>query len=126
MKKHLPINKLPQNKLKESFAKARLENNIGLALIEFWNTPLYIITTKNLNGEDCYAAKVAQGKEYKCVTVSENIEQLKFNDYSVRHLTGAQIIQDIGRKYEVLIAYDDGGDYLTKNHLSWFLDIMEK
>jgi hypothetical protein len=53
------------------------------------------------------------------VTAAESLEALKKVSWPKRRMTGAQLLAELKPGVEIVIAYPDGADYLTREHLEW-------
>ena len=103
-----------KSKLKPAFLRSREENNIAIALTEFWNADVYIVLK---NGNFWVAESEKTGKP--CVTVTEAPSWVSGIDAETMYIKGNQVINAIDKGVEIIVVYETGGDYLTEEHVEW-------
>ena len=55
-----------------------------------------------------------------CVTASETEAALARVPWPKAKISGEQLLAALPPGIEILIVYPDGGDYITREHLSWY------
>ena len=110
--------------LKPVFELSRLEKNIDLVLPVFLKSRLYIVTGGEPDTKD-YFLVPSPNKERLCVTVSEDIDNLKNIAWPKVAVTGELLIRVLPPGIEIVVVYKDGGDYITREHLQWYRSIIK-
>jgi hypothetical protein len=116
------------SKLKETFEIARDQNNIALILPEFLSAIFSIVGIKeNTNDKifDYVLTKSPLDKEM-CVTISETPKLVSFDKWCKAELNGRDLLKTIPKNAGILIVYETGGDYLTRDQIDWFLGILDQ
>jgi len=107
--------------LKAAFARARLAQNIDLVLPVLRSAQLYVIVhpdPKDPRKQVLYFVPSPKGRP--SVTVSESLDTLKKVPWPKRKVTGSQLMAELEPGQEIVIAYPDGGDHVTREQLAWF------
>jgi len=107
--------------LKEAFEIARLGGNIEMVLPTLRKAELYVIVDLDpADGNREKLLTVPSPKEGRmAVTAAESLDTLKSVSRPKRKMTGAQLLAELTPDTELVIAYPDGADYLTREHLAW-------
>ena len=107
--------------LKEAFQSARFAGNIEMVLPTLRKTELYVIVAPDpADGNKEKLLTVPSPKEgRRAVTASESLDTLQKVSFPKRKMTGAQLLAELAPGTEIVIAYPDGGDYLTREQLEW-------
>ena len=107
--------------LKEAFQSARLAGKIEMVLPTLRKTELYVIVAPDpADGDKVKLLTVPSPKEgRRAVTASESLDTLQEVSFPKRRMTGAQLLAELAPGTEIVIAYPDGGDYLTREQLQW-------
>ncbi|MEZ8827059.1 hypothetical protein AB6E04_22180 [Vibrio amylolyticus] len=106
--------------LKKAFESVREHNNIDLVLPVLLKANLHVIVAETEPGKFDYIYTSSPNPERYCVTVSENEEVLESIKWPKRKLTGLQLLQELHENIEIVVIYEDGGDYITQEHLEWY------
>jgi fimbrial chaperone protein len=109
--------------LKLAFQKSRAEKNIDIVLPVFLKARLFIVTGGQAATKD-YFLVPSPNKERFCVTVSENVDNLKNIEWPKVEATGEQLIKSLPPGVEIVVVYKDGGDYITREHLQWYRSLI--
>lgn len=110
--------------LKDAFHQAREANNLDLVLPAFLATQLYVVS-KSIPTSDkpVFFIQRSPNPERLCLTASDDEGNLKsIEGVSLLKVAGADLLEMMNPAYELLLVYKDGGDYLTREQLSWFRD----
>ena len=109
--------------LKQAFENSRMEDNIDVILPILLGAKLFVVGKVNRQETDSEFLLTKSPKpERFCVTVSEssdNFESIQDN-MDVIQMTGEVLLKKLNPAYEIVIVYNDGGDYLTQEQLAWF------
>ncbi len=111
--------------LKAAFQQSRAERNIDLVLPVFMRSKLYIVTGGKSESKDYFLAP-SPDKDRFCITVSEEIENLKNISWPKTEVSGEKLIKELPPNIEIVIFYKDGGDYITREHLQWYRGLINK
>ena len=111
--------KLSTYTLKESFEKSREEENVAISLTKFWNANIHVVTKQVGPDKYDYYYTSSPKPGRRCVTVSENLENLKSINSTKQAMQGNQLIRSIEDDVEIVIVYDKGGDYISHEQLKW-------
>lgn len=107
--------------LKAAFERARQAQNIDLVLPALRAAQLYVIVRLDPNDPKKQALYlVTSPKGRPSVTVSESLETLQKVPWPKRRITGSQLMAELQPGQEIVIAYPDGGDHVTREQLEWF------
>lgn len=106
--------------LKKAFQSSRAENNIDLVLPVFLSSDLYVIVAETLPGKTGFFLSSSPDPERSCVTVSEKEEWLSSVKWPKRKIKGLDLIKELTPAIEIVVVYNDGGDYITREHLEWY------
>ncbi|MGI2172149.1 hypothetical protein ACROAE_18470 [Shewanella sp. MF05960] len=106
--------------LKEAFQNVREQQNIDLILPVLLTSDLYIITAETEPGVFDYFYTKSPNPERFCVTLAENESTLASVKWPKRKMTGRELLVDLPDEIEIIITYEDGGDYITREHLQWY------
>lgn len=112
--------------IKSLFQKARDADEIMLVLPEFITTLFHVISVPipQEDKEEYVLTKSHDEKEW-CLTISPNESLVKLPNYAVVSLRGRELLKSIHQNAGVLIIYEDGGDYLTTEHVNLFKQIID-
>lgn len=110
--------------LKPVFQQSRMEKNIDLVLPVFLKSRLYIVTGGKPETKD-YFLVPSPNKDRLCVTVSEDIDNLKNIGWPKIEVTGERLVKELPPGIEIVIVYKDGGDYISREHLQWYRSIIK-
>ena len=110
--------------LKASFAEARAESNMAIALSQLWKADLYVVVgSPGDESRDFYITPSPTEGRW-AVTVSEKQEWLKRISSPKAPIKGSELITRLNEKWEIVIVYGDGGDYVRQEHLSWLREAL--
>jgi fimbrial chaperone protein len=107
--------------LKSAFAQARAASNIDLITPVFLGASLFVVG-KAIPGEATPAFYLTKSRDPRrlCVTVSESAQWLSsLKDVTLIGFTGRDLLNSIAAEQEVIVVYDQGGDYLSAEQLAW-------
>ena len=108
--------------LKSAFQQSRAERNIDLILPVFKAASLHVVVGSEPKPgqppEWFLSESPAKGRF--CITASETAQALARVQRPKLQISGAQLLAELPPGIEVLIVYPDGGDYITREQLSWF------
>ena len=118
---HAPSNPATMTTLKEAFENARLAGNLDMMLPAFRKAELYVIVEPDPADptKQAFAMRPSPKPDRQAVTVSESLDTLKKVALPKRKMTGAQLMAELKPDQEIVIAYPDGGDYLTREQLEY-------
>jgi hypothetical protein len=107
--------------LKTAFSQWRAGSDIKLMASVFRKVELFVAGNKTpLDKEPVFYLTRSKNPERVCVTVSESTAKLgQLPNVSLIRMTGSTLLKRLGPLQEVIIVYDDGGDYLTAEQLAW-------
>lgn len=111
----------PDPRSRAAFERARQAQNIDLVLPVLRAAQLYVIVRpdpKNPRKQALYLVPSPKGRP--SVTVSESLETLQNVPWPKRRITGRQLMAELQPGQEIVIAYPDGGDHVTREQLEWF------
>lgn len=115
--------------LKKAFQEAREQHNIDLVLPVLQKAKLYIVGARDGAGKDVaerYFLTPSPNRERFCVTVSESLDNLKSISWPKFEVTGAQLLKELPPAVEIVVIYQDGGDYLPREHLEWYRQVLKQ
>ncbi len=112
------------SQMKKAFEEARNKKNIGLILPEFLSSVFYAVGLDDDNSFDFALTKSPDQKEM-CVTISDNPELVSFERWSVKEVGGRELLKSIPQNAGILLTYNFGGDYITRNQIDWFLEVLD-
>lgn len=108
--------------LRKAFSEARISGDIDVIFPVFCRSKLYIL----LDSVTKTPFARPSPKGHQCVTVSENIEWIiKSEKTEAGTITGEQLFRKMPTDLEMIVAYDDGGDYLSIQQLNYFRQMIE-
>jgi fimbrial chaperone protein len=107
--------------LKRAFEQSRSQKNIELVLPVLLNSSLFVIT----GGENDYFLVKSPNKERFCVTVSESLNNLAEVEWPKIQISGETLIRNLPEGIEIVITYKDGGDYITREQLAWYRELLK-
>lgn len=110
--------------LKVAFQQSRAQRNIELVLPVLLKSRLFIVTGGQTASQD-YFLVPSPNKDRLCVTVSENVDNLKKINWPKVEITGEQLIKSLPAGIEIVVAYKDGGDYITREQLQWYRSLLK-
>ena len=118
---HAPTTAATMTPLKNAFENARLAGNLDMMLPAFRRAQLYVIVAPDPAdpGKQVFLMVPSPNKARQAVTVSESLDTLKKVEWPKRRMTGAQLMAELAPEQEIVIAYPDGGDYLTREQLDY-------
>jgi hypothetical protein len=110
------------NTLKDAFKLSRAESNIDVVLPVLKAATLHLIVaeTPENGGKADFIRTKSPNRERWCVTAAEDPQTLKSLPWPKRQMTGAELLAELPPDVEIVVAYGDGGDYLTREQLEWF------
>ena len=108
--------------LKAAFQRSRAENNIDVVLPALKAATLYVIVASvpGSDGGHDYIRTKSPNPERWCITVAESEATLKDVPWPKRKVKGADLLKELPAELEIVVAYSDGGDYLTREQLDWY------
>ncbi|QDG70040.1 hypothetical protein [Janthinobacterium tructae] len=109
--------------LKSAFQLSRTENNIELILPELLAAQLHVVIGGQSEQIDLFLVP-SPNPERQCVTVAEDPAFLSGIAFPKIPVTGAQLIASIPPEIEIVILHGDGANYLTREQLAWFRDML--
>lgn len=114
--------------LKEAFKEARSKGNMALAIPALLSSQFYVVgIDMSAQGEWFEFALTKSPKEGElCVTASENPARVTFKEWDVAEFHGRELLQKTPQNAGVLIAYESGGDYLSREQIDHFLSLLDK
>ena len=111
--------------LKSAFERSRAERNIDLILPVLKAASLHVVVGSEPKPgqppEWFLTESPAKGRF--CVTASETVAALARVPRPKLQISGAQLLAALPPGIEVLIVYADGGDYITREQLSWYRQV---
>jgi len=112
--------------IKSEFQKSRAVNKITMVLPEFITTLFHVIAIpSSLQGKEDFVLTKSSDTKEMCVTVSPNVNLVKFPNFNVVSIRGRELLKLIPQNSGVLIVYEDGADYLTAEHVNLFKQIID-
>ncbi len=112
--------------LKEAFQNSREQKNIALILPTFLKSELYVITAEVEPGKfEFFYTKSPKPDRY-CVTVAEEESTLASVKWPKRKMTGLQLLTELPKEIEIVVTYKDGGDYISREQLTWYKQQLAK
>lgn len=108
--------------LQLAFQQARAQCNIDLVLPVLKVASLYVVIgseTKQGQVPEWFLTE-SPTKGRFCVSASETEAALARVPRPKLKISGAQLLEALPPGIEVLIVYPDGGDYISREHLSWY------
>ena len=107
--------------LKNAFENARFAGTLEYMLPEFRKTQLYVIVQPDPAdpAKQVFLLSPSPKADRQAVTVAESLDTFKNVSWPKRKITGAQLMDELKPDVEIVIAYADGGDYLTREQLEW-------
>ncbi|WP_454775169.1 hypothetical protein [Janthinobacterium tructae] len=109
--------------LKSAFQQSRTENNIELILPELLAAQLHVVIGGQSEQIDLILVP-SPNPERQCVTVAEEPAFLAGIAFPKLPVTGAQLVASIPPEIEIVILHGDGANYLTREQLAWFRDML--
>ncbi len=113
--------------LQLAFAGSRKEEDIGLVLPVLIECQLYVVG-KLIQGEWQFFSKASPQPERLCITVSESKEALaSFNvesNVELKEFSGLDLLKEMPKGQEIVVCYDDGGDYISHDHIDWYCSTL--
>jgi fimbrial chaperone protein len=108
--------------LKQAFARARSCGNIDEILQVLLSAKLFAVCKRVLAlSSPVFYVQRSPNPERWCVTVAETADALSsIADAELVEYTGQELLQSIDKSHEIVVVYDDGGDYLTREQLDFF------
>jgi hypothetical protein len=107
--------------LRQSFRRARASGNID-EIFPFFIAAKFFVAGKKIPTADApvFFVQRAPNEARWCVTASEVREVLAKHDVDLIEHTGKTLLAAIDPSHEIVIAYPEGGDYLTLEQLEYF------
>lgn len=108
--------------LKLAFQQSRAQRDIDLVLPVLKAATLYVVVgSEPKPGEkpEWFLTESPTKGRY-CVTASETEAALAKVQWPKLRLSGAQLLEGLSHGIEILIAYPNGADYVTREHLDWY------
>jgi hypothetical protein len=107
--------------LRLSFRRARASGNID-EILPFFNAAKLFVAGKKIPTADApvFFVQRSPNQSRLCVTASEHREVLANHNVELTEHTGKSLLAAIDPAHEIVIAYPDGGDYLTLEQLDYF------
>lgn len=114
------------SELKKAFASARQSSNIDYILPVFLESTLYVAGKKIPNQDSpVFFMQRSPTPDRLCITVSEDEKTLsKIENIDVIKSDGRALISELGEAYEIVVVYSEGGDYLSREQLSYFREVL--
>lgn len=114
-------------RLKKAFEESRARGNIELVLPEILSNTLYVVGVDfNAKGEGFeFALTKSPKKGELCVTVSENPDLVTFGKWDLADFGGRELLQKVPSNSGILVVYDSGGDYLSREQINFFLSLLD-
>lgn len=113
---------MTNSELRKSFILARKHSNIDLILMPLLKSNLYLVT-KGLDsaGQPIFFTQQTPNLHGYCVTAAESKDVLQsIQDVVLLEINGKDLLRIIDPTLGILLAYKDGGDYLSPEQLDWF------
>ncbi|HTE40785.1 MAG TPA: hypothetical protein VK629_08140 [Steroidobacteraceae bacterium] len=112
---------MPISPLRQSFRRARASGNID-EVMPFFIAAKFFVAGKKIPtaAAPVFFIQRSPNPERWCVTASESSEVLAKHDVDLIEHTGKSLLAAIEPTQEIVIAYADGGDYLTLEQLDYF------
>jgi len=107
--------------LQSAFQQSRAERNIDLVLPALKAALLYVVVgveTKPGRQPEWFLTP-SPAKDRLCVTASETEAALARIRWPKAVLSGADLLAALPTQIEILLVYQDGADYITREHLDW-------
>ncbi len=113
--------------LKRAFARARATGNIEDILPELLRAQLFVVCKRVPAGASpAFFIQHSPKPERWCVTVADSTEALRgLQDVDLVPCVGEALIAAMNRAHEIVVAYPDGGDYLTREQLDYFRSLSQ-
>jgi fimbrial chaperone protein len=108
-----------QNGLKAAFQRSRVQGNIDVVWPVLKVATLYVVVAPTDQGEQWFLTR-SPNPERCCVTVAEQPDSLSTVPWPKRRILGLDLVQAIGPAHEIVVVYQDGGDYVTSEQLAWY------
>lgn len=108
--------------LKLAFQQSRAQRDIDLLLPVLKAATLYVVVgSEPKPGEkpEWFLTESPTKGRY-CVTASETEAALARVRWPKLKLSGSQLLEGLPHGIEIVIAYPDGADYVTREHLDWY------
>ena len=124
-----PLARAEDSPLKKAFDVARLAGNIELVIPAFRAAQLFVVARTSGAPDDMndlYLTPSPKKNGRMCITVSEREETLARIAWPKRRVSGETILRRLPAEIEVLIVQPDGGDFLSREHLSWLRETLRK
>jgi hypothetical protein len=118
---HAPTNPATMTPLKNAFENARFAGTLEYMLPEFRRAQLYVVVQPDPAdpAKQVFLMSPSPKPDRQAVTVAESLDTFKDVSWPKRRITGAQLMAELTPDQEIVIAYKDGGDYLTREQLEW-------
>ena len=112
--------------LKLAFQHARKERDMAIALVALLKADLYVVAASPNAETKEFFIKSSPRKGRMCVTVTEREEWLQSIKWPKIKISGLELVNSIQEAWEIVVVYPDGGDYVTKEHLSWLRETLKE
>ena len=112
--------------LKLAFERARKESDMAIALVALLKTDLYVVAGSPNTDAKEFFIKSSPTKGRMCVTVTEKEEWLQSIKWPKIKMSGLELVNSIQESWEIVVIYPGGGDYVTKEHLSWLRKALKE
>jgi len=111
-----------ESQLKNAFRLARSHGDIEVIFEPFAKAVLYAVAREIGGGAPpAYFAQPAPAGKGHCITVAEGRERLAaIPDVVLLQTTGRKLLEELEPALGILVVYDQGGDYLSREQLDWF------
>lgn len=110
--------------LKKIFEEVRATREIELILPYFLPLTFYAIGAGDSDGNFDFALSKSPSGNGFCITVSDDIDKVTFDQWSTMALNGRQLLDRMPENAGVLIAYSDGGgDFITQQQVEFLLNL---
>jgi hypothetical protein len=107
--------------LKIAFSEARATSNIDLVAPVFIASRLFVIgKTTPLDRDPVFYLTKSRNLGRFCVTVSESSDRFRgLSEITLIKISGSELLKRMSSKQELIIVYEDGGDFLSAEQLNW-------
>lgn len=108
--------------LRIAFANARKSGNIEDIFPEFIKAKLLVVCKRvPTSDRPVFFAQRSPNPSRWCITAAESANELaNVHDVELVEFTGRSLLAGISDSQEIVIVYQDGGDYLTLEQLRYF------
>src|SRR2546430_15812935 len=113
--------------LKKAFERSRAHQNIDLVIDPFLAAELFVVA-KEFPGtsKPQFYAQPSPVPNRICVTAAESSDLLAgITDVVLMKMTGRELLDALEPVLEVLIVYDKGGEYLSREQLDWLRELRK-